>query len=124
MKLISSSILIFLLLTQIFSRWLVVVDFTINREFIAKVLCINKEKPKLKCAGKCQLMKKMAQEENKDSKSSVPANTNVAEVIFTMNEATDFDVFDQTFLRTYVSFYPLKKYPPPLVSIFHPPSIA
>jgi hypothetical protein len=32
----------------------------INYDYISKVLCINKDKPELKCNGKCHLMKELA----------------------------------------------------------------
>jgi hypothetical protein len=34
-------------------------EYTINKDFIAKVLCINKDKPELKCNGKCHLTKQL-----------------------------------------------------------------
>jgi len=37
----------------------VVTDFVINQDYIAKVLCINKERPKLNCDGKCYLAQKL-----------------------------------------------------------------
>ena len=58
MKLLATPILILLLLTQVFGKWLLIADYTINKEYISKNLCINREKPKLNCAGKCQLAKK------------------------------------------------------------------
>ncbi len=38
--------------------WLVV-SFKINQEYIAKTLCVNKDKPKLSCNGKCVLAKQI-----------------------------------------------------------------
>lgn len=35
------------------------VSYLLNQEYIAEVLCINKEKPKLQCNGKCYLRKKL-----------------------------------------------------------------
>ena len=35
------------------------VDYAINKEYIAKVLCINQEKPELACHGKCHLKKEL-----------------------------------------------------------------
>jgi hypothetical protein len=35
-------------------------DYAINYDYISKVLCINKDKPELKCNGKCHLMKELA----------------------------------------------------------------
>ena len=37
-----------------------VAEYVINYEYISTKLCVNKEKPKLHCNGKCQLMKKLA----------------------------------------------------------------
>lgn len=37
-----------------------IVEYIVNYDYIAKVLCINKEKPQLQCNGKCHLMKELA----------------------------------------------------------------
>lgn len=37
-----------------------VVEYVVNYDYITKVLCENKAKPKLQCNGKCQLMKGLA----------------------------------------------------------------
>lgn len=57
------------------------VNFTINRKYIIENFCINKDKPELKCDGKCFLMQKMNEE--KERQGSLPA--------FTFNK--DFGVF-------------------------------
>jgi hypothetical protein len=59
--------LIFLLavLLQTFSKDFVVLDYYINTDSYAKN-CVNKEKPKLQCKGKCQMMKKAKEEEKKE----------------------------------------------------------
>ncbi|MBK8599718.1 MAG: hypothetical protein IPN80_03480 [Flavobacterium sp.] len=36
------------------------VEYVTNYDYITKVLCINKAKPKLQCNGKCHLMKELA----------------------------------------------------------------
>ncbi|WP_143592171.1 hypothetical protein [Tenacibaculum holothuriorum] len=45
------------------------VEYAINYDYIAKVLCINKDKPEMNCKGKCQLMKKLEQQQEDDFKS-------------------------------------------------------
>ena len=45
------------------------VEYVINYDYISKVLCINKDKPELRCNGKCQLMKKLQQQEEDDFNS-------------------------------------------------------
>ena len=49
-----------------------VIDYVVNYDYISKVLCVNKEKPKLHCNGKCHLMKELA----KNSESENPISTN------------------------------------------------
>lgn len=45
------------------------VEYAINYDYIAKVLCINKDNPELNCNGKCQLMEKLKQQEEDDFNS-------------------------------------------------------
>jgi hypothetical protein len=56
-------------------------DYAINYDYISKVLCINKDKPELKCNGKCHLMKELAKASEDDkpifsdkSKVQIPAD--------------------------------------------------
>ena len=44
-----------------------VIDYVVNYEYITKVLCVNKDKPKMKCNGKCHLMKELANQAEKDT---------------------------------------------------------
>ena len=37
-----------------------VLEYVVNYEYISKVLCINRDKPKMQCNGKCHLMKELA----------------------------------------------------------------
>ena len=37
----------------------VYIDFKLNQDYIAKVLCINRDKPELQCNGHCILMQKI-----------------------------------------------------------------
>jgi hypothetical protein len=53
MKFITVSILIFLMATQAFSKWMVLLEFSWNREYIANNLCQNKARPQSQCGGKC-----------------------------------------------------------------------
>ncbi|WP_066404272.1 hypothetical protein [Flavisolibacter tropicus] len=73
MKRVIIPILILLLLAQTFSQWLIVLDYQINKDYIARVLCENKNRPKLKCNGKCQMMKKLAEEEKQQQSSELRA---------------------------------------------------
>lgn len=48
-----------------------VIDYVVNYEYISKVLCVNKAKPKMACNGKCQLMKELA----KTAESEAPISS-------------------------------------------------
>ena len=48
-----------------------VIEYALNYNYIAKVLCVNKAKPQMHCNGKCHLMKEMA----KESESEKPISS-------------------------------------------------
>lgn len=50
------------------SPLITMIDYAVHQEKIAKYFCENKDKPQLKCGGKCYLTKKLkAQRSNKES---------------------------------------------------------
>ncbi|WP_439880123.1 hypothetical protein ACSX1A_13240 [Pontibacter sp. MBLB2868] len=51
--------LLAIMLLQIFSKMLILLDYQLNKEYIIEFLCINRDKPQLKCEGKCHLSKKL-----------------------------------------------------------------
>lgn len=65
-KQITTLLLLLTFMAQTFHRAIIVVAFYGNQEYIAKNLCENKYRPKLKCNGHCQLAKKLQQEEKKE----------------------------------------------------------
>ncbi|TGE25311.1 hypothetical protein E5K00_09010 [Hymenobacter aquaticus] len=58
-----------LILLQTFSRELVVVDYQLHKERITQLFCVNKDKPRLQCNGKCHLAKKLRKASAADSKA-------------------------------------------------------
>lgn len=69
MKKLVTFILLIAFTLQTFGRALVVVDYYTNTAAFAKN-CVNKAKPKLHCNGKCQMMKKLKDEEKKQQDQS------------------------------------------------------
>ncbi|MCE7065048.1 hypothetical protein [Dyadobacter sp. CY326] len=54
-----------------FSQWGTIAYYHINKDYITRVLCENRDKPQLHCDGHCFLAKKLrAQEEKKDKQTS------------------------------------------------------
>ena len=54
---------------QTFSKAFIVVDYLTNTSSYAKN-CENKARPKMHCNGKCQMMKKLQQQEKKDQQNA------------------------------------------------------
>ena len=57
-----------------------VVDYIVNYEYITKVLCVNKAQPKLKCNGKCHLMKELAKASESEKPISSDKKTMIQEL--------------------------------------------
>ena len=125
MKLIAGSILILLVMVQTFTSWLIVAEYTINQEYIAKNLCVNKAKPQLHCKGKCQLMKKMAEEDKQTSSSSqTGGKIKMGDVLFTHDFQLPVisNLLAQS--KNCPSHYLVKTATGSYTSVFHPPAIA
>jgi len=126
MKFILVPILMMLLLTQTFSKWLVVFEYKLNKDYIAQKLCVNKAKPKLHCNGKCQMMKRLA-EEGKQSSTNTTNNTSkikMPELIYS-NEVNQFllplsDISVVSYNEEPSTFI----HRAPAFPIFHPPALS
>jgi hypothetical protein len=64
---IAICILVALMLSN-FSRLFIYASFDLNQNYIASTLCENRDKPEMHCNGKCYLMKKLKQAEEKEKK--------------------------------------------------------
>ena len=124
MKLILAPLLMALVLTQAFSKWLVVIEYKWNKDYIVKNLCVNKARPKMHCNGKCQMMKRLAEEEKQNSSNSnTGSNIKVSDVLFT-HEIQTLCITNLPEEKTrFNSELILSKSSAYLSSIFHPPAI-
>ena len=50
------------ILLQTFSQVVIVAEYYVQKDYIAKNLCENRNKPKMHCDGKCCLKKKLAKQ--------------------------------------------------------------
>lgn len=57
-------------------------EFKSNQKYIAETLCKNKDKPQLNCAGKCYLMKKLKDAEEKEKKQEKQSQKKTAHDLF------------------------------------------
>lgn len=126
MKFVLVPILMMLILAQAFSKWLVVAEYKMNRDFIAQNLCINKARPKMHCNGKCQMMKKLAEEEKQNSSNNTnnSSKEKVQQLLFwdEMNKPTYPLLTFTTF--SYNEAFPIRYPDSPTPPIFHPPALS
>jgi hypothetical protein len=61
-----------------------VLDYVVNYDYISKELCVNKDKPKMHCNGKCHLIKELAKtsEQEKPISSDKKSTPLEKEVLF------------------------------------------
>lgn len=65
-KPILSSVLLAAFVLQLSGKFIVLVNYAINKDYVAKVLCVNKNKPQMHCNGKCHLKKQLKTEDKKE----------------------------------------------------------
>ena len=77
-----------------FSRMFIYADFALNHKYIAENLCINKAKPWLHCNGRCYLMKKIKEAEQKEKSQERSGQKNhYLEFLFVLSAAASIVAF-------------------------------
>ncbi len=121
------AILLFLSLCNQYTAKLgIIAWYEINKDYIAKNLCENRDKPQLKCCGKCVLKRQLqkADENNTDTKQ-LPGSKSEKEsipVFIASAQITYGEFISVKEASVYCDYYHSSTGYDPLVSVFHPPS--
>lgn len=103
-----------------FSQLGVLAGYELNKDYISKVLCINRDKPEMHCNGQCYLKKKLQEnQQRKDGENGTSANR-MDVVLFCPGEKPLL----QADLKSSAYCYPKevsRAYCSPYFSFFHPP---
>ena len=116
-------ILLFSIMLPTISPWGTIAYFHLNRVYIAKVLCENRQRPELKCNGQCYLAKKLKQQEDNKDKETANRVQNLP-VLQLFTQAVDSFKFDfdySQFLEKPRFFYQLVIYISPASRLLRPP---
>src|SRR4051812_22236428 len=81
MKIAVSILLLMLISFQVMLKTFLVMDYNMNKGYIAANFCVNKAKPQMKCEGKCHLQKKITQSEEAE-KTAIPSSIKEKETTF------------------------------------------
>ncbi|HKR04105.1 MAG TPA: hypothetical protein VJY62_05655, partial [Bacteroidia bacterium] len=67
MKTVTSFILILCVSLVSMSKSVICFSYELNKDFISKHLCENRNKPQLHCHGKCHIIKKLTEENKREN---------------------------------------------------------
>jgi hypothetical protein len=97
------------------------VDYWVNHDFIASELCENKDRPELKCEGKCHLQKEI-QDMNEESQEGQEVSVQLMVEFLQTNDGFTFrPVSDHVQLNFPSRSDKLKN--GHLTGVFHPPKV-
>ena len=119
MRLLTVIFLVFAMLSANFSRLFVFAGFELNRNYIAESLCENKDKPQLHCNGKCYLMKKLQQAQEKQKQQEKEVQKHAFQEAF-FEETALFD-FKLEVAHIQNAHIPRMRGITTTFSLFHPP---
>ena len=116
----SATILILVaFLTQTFRQTAIIGGYYADNQAYAKN-CINKAKPQLHCNGKCQLMKKLKQEEKKDQQNPERRGNGKENVLSSKSFFAVVSMINLSFINSYSYYHsaiPVSR----AADFFHPP---
>ncbi|MCE9538498.1 MAG: hypothetical protein K8R85_04665 [Bacteroidetes bacterium] len=109
------------ILLQTFSKVVIFVNYEINKEYITKKYCENKNKPKMHCNGKCHMVKQLNEEDKKENSPLNNLKEKFEVQLFSQDRKTTLFEIYLTGENTFSAFQ-LSKTSNPSFSVFHPPT--
>jgi hypothetical protein len=106
-----------------FNKTIALIDYQLNKNYIASTLCTNRNKPMSCCKGKCFLKKQMQKDEDQ-GKNGVPVSKDKFDVSLFCETIFEND-FDNVIIgKIFSDYYQAKKYSADPSPFFHPPGNA
>ena len=121
LKQLTAWLLIFSVLTVNYSRLFVYAGFKLNQSYIASKLCENHNKPWLHCDGRCYLVKKIKQSEDKQNNAERESQKNLLQEA-SLETKTPVKFFTRI-IRVIIIPHSLIVLPPGHNTIFRPPQL-
>lgn len=110
------------MIIQSTSQLWITAAFFLNRDYIARVLCINKDIPDSGCNGACQLKKEIEKDKEKQDKSGIDNKVKEILVYYPSTLPTTTFIAIDWSEKTYNNAYFTSFLPEGFIhNIFHPP---
>jgi hypothetical protein len=120
---LAAILLLFAFSAQIFNRAAIVLGYYANTASFAKN-CENKTVPKLHCNGKCQMLKKLREEEKKEQQNPERKIDNKNEVASSKSFFTNGLIKKPIITHSYFVYFNTSFPAGTATDIFHPPALA
>ncbi len=110
-------------LLQSLSTVVIVAQYMANRDYIAKNLCENRDKPQMHCGGKCCLKKKLAKEAKQNSPT--PRNQKNQQVVTLFFSDYKLNLQSHSFSTVAEKYFSYNELGTANFhhSVFHPPTV-
>ncbi len=114
--------LLFGIITNCFNQWLLFSSYSLNKSYIARVLCTNLDKPEMHCDGKCYLDIKLKdlEQKNKQDQDNLKRMVETLVPTYTNLLAPIFESPIKLAIPHYLQQEPISN----AATIFHPPQSA
>ena len=118
-------LLLFATLLPSVSQWGTIAYYHANKDYIARVLCENRDKPQLHCDGQCYLAKQLKAQQDKQDKETTERvqNTPVVQLFCQDNQPFQFQSLWTNLLASEFPDYHFPSYAAPLAGMFRPPQV-
>jgi hypothetical protein len=117
-------LLIFATLLPTVSQWGTIAYYNVNKEYIARVLCVNRDKPDLHCDGKCYLAKRLKAQQDKQDKETTERVQNTPTLQLFCESGLEFTFAPKIWIELVRPvFYLLVSYVSPHFGLLHPPQV-
>jgi len=88
LKRLTAWLLVFSVLTVNYSRLFVYAGFKLNQSYIAANLCVNRNKPQVRCEGKCYLAKKVKEADSRQNNAERGSQKNLLQEAYCENKTS------------------------------------
>ncbi|MBD2756480.1 hypothetical protein [Spirosoma validum] len=118
-------LLLFATLLPTVSQWGTIAYYHVNKDYIARVLCENRDKPQLHCDGQCYLAKQLKAQQDKQDKETTERvqNTPVVQLFWEAGHLFEFNPRWVELPALGVPSYQFPSYASPLVDLLRPPQV-
>lgn len=119
---ITAILFLSVLFCQTFHRVVIYGAFYANQSYIAKNLCINRDKPEMHCNGHCQLNKKLAADDKKESQAPLQRASDALNLVYISPSVFQDNFFAEQETVPLSGYYDMPVPQEYLSCTFHPPA--